>query len=130
MRGLEMGLVFQPLMRAAHVRIPEKQINDASSVSTVVRLVTISLSTAILKALDPSTVGNAKKIGEALLSDEGAIEGAKNFHDMLDLDNQRCLVSPERVAVARVRRTNIRLSALAAIVLADEGLLKATDLKL
>ena len=45
-----MGLVFQPLMRAAHVRIPEKQINDASSVSTVVRLVTISLSTAILSS--------------------------------------------------------------------------------
>ncbi|KFZ01301.1 hypothetical protein V500_00816 [Pseudogymnoascus sp. VKM F-4518 (FW-2643)] len=89
-----------------------------------------ALSTAILKALDPSTVGNAKKLGEALLSDEGAIEGAKKFHDMLDLDNQRCLVSPERVAVARVRRTNIRLSALAAIVLADEGLLKATNLKL
>ncbi len=50
LRGLEIGLVFQPLMRAALVRIPEKQMNDASSVSTMVRLVTVSLSTAILSS--------------------------------------------------------------------------------
>ena len=31
MRGLEIGLVFQPLMRAALVRIPEKQIAILSS---------------------------------------------------------------------------------------------------
>jgi EmrB/QacA subfamily drug resistance transporter len=51
MRGLEMGLVGQPLMRAALVRIPEKQLNDASAVSTVVRFVTVSLSTAVLSSL-------------------------------------------------------------------------------
>jgi UDP:flavonoid glycosyltransferase YjiC (YdhE family) len=89
-----------------------------------------ALAAAILKSLEPETVKNAKRLSEALLKDGGAITGAQSFHDMLDLDNQRCLVCPSRVAVARIKRTNIRLSALATIVLGDEGLLKASDLVL
>ncbi|OBT99139.1 hypothetical protein VE01_02267 [Pseudogymnoascus verrucosus] len=94
------------------------------------KLTADALAAGILKAIEPGTVENAKKLSEALLKDQGAITGAKSFHNMLDLDNQRCLVCPKRVAVARVRRTNIRLSALATIVLGDEGLLKASDLKM
>jgi EmrB/QacA subfamily drug resistance transporter len=48
MRGLEMGLVAQPLMRAALVRIPSGRLNQASSLTTVIRFVTGSVSTAIL----------------------------------------------------------------------------------
>jgi EmrB/QacA subfamily drug resistance transporter len=48
MRAAEIGLVFQPLMRAALVRIPAVQMNQASSLSTVIRLVASSVSGAIL----------------------------------------------------------------------------------
>lgn len=49
MRGLEMGLVAQPLMRASLVRIPPgPQLNQATALSTVSRFVTSSISTAIL----------------------------------------------------------------------------------
>lgn len=89
-----------------------------------------TLASAILKALEPETVKNAKRLSGGLAEDQGAITGAATFHNMLELDNQRCMVCPNRVAVARIKRTNIRLSALAAIVLADEGLLKSSDLKL
>src|SRR5262249_17075985 len=48
-RGLEMGLVAQPLMRASLVRIPQgPQLNQATALSTVLRFVTSSVSTAVL----------------------------------------------------------------------------------
>lgn len=94
------------------------------------RLTSDILAAGILKALEPETLKHAKLLSEGLLKDQGALTGAKTFHSMLGIDEERCLVCPNRTAVARVRRTNIRLSALAVIVLGDEGLLKATDLKL
>jgi hypothetical protein len=42
----------------------------------------------------------------------------------------RCSLAPSRVAVWRVRRSKVRLSALAAAVLVKQGLLKYSDLKL
>jgi EmrB/QacA subfamily drug resistance transporter len=48
MRGLELGLVAQPLARAALLRIPRQQLTQASSLMTVMRFVTSSLATALL----------------------------------------------------------------------------------
>jgi hypothetical protein len=48
----------------------------------------------------------------------------------LDVDTLRCTLTPSRVAVWRVKRTKTRLSALAANVLASEGLIDFADLKL
>lgn len=88
-----------------------------------------NLAAAILEALKPETIMNAKRLSEGLAEDRGASTGAQSFHNMLDLDKHRCTVCPNQVAAARIKRTNIRLSPLAAIVLADEGLLTASDLK-
>jgi hypothetical protein len=88
------------------------------------------LAAAILKALAPEALEKAKKLGEIIAKENGAEEGAKSFHDMLDVKKYRCLAAPSRVAVCRIRKTNIRLSSLAAIVLGDEGLIKSSDLKL
>jgi DHA2 family multidrug resistance protein len=51
LRGGEIGLVMQPLMRAALVRIPPGQLPQASSLMTVTRFVGGSLITAILSSL-------------------------------------------------------------------------------
>jgi len=88
------------------------------------------LAEAILKALAPEALEKAKKLGESIAKEDGAEAGAKSFHDMLDMEKERCMVSTNRVAVCRIRKTNIRLSNLAAIVLGDEGLIKSSDLKL
>lgn len=89
-----------------------------------------SLAAALLKALTPEALEKAKKLGESIAQEKGAEAGAESFQRMLDISKHRCHVSPQRVAVVRVKKSTIRLSALAAIVLGDEGLLEPTDLKL
>jgi hypothetical protein len=46
------------------------------------------------------------------------------------MENLRCVLPPSRVAVWRIKRTDIRLSTFAATVLGNEGLLDFNDLKL
>jgi DHA2 family multidrug resistance protein len=48
MRGVEFGLVAQPLMRAALVSIPQAQLSQASSLITVIRFIAGAMITPIL----------------------------------------------------------------------------------
>ena len=89
-----------------------------------------NLAAALLEALEPATQQRAAELGEKIGKELGAEIGAKNFHDQLDINSLRCSLSPGRVAVWRVKRTKVRLSALAATVLGQEGLLELRDLKL
>ncbi|CAG8958393.1 hypothetical protein HYFRA_00011070 [Hymenoscyphus fraxineus] len=88
------------------------------------------LSAALLEALKPETSAKAKELGARIKEEKGTEVGAKSFHDLLDVDSLRCSVAPDRVAVWRLKKTKTRLSALAANVLAAEGLLDFGDLKL
>ncbi|KAK4672869.1 hypothetical protein QC763_106820 [Podospora pseudopauciseta] len=89
-----------------------------------------NLAAAIEKCLEPGTQTKAKELGQKIRAEKGADVGGKTFHQFLNTDNMRCSLAPSRVAVWRVRRTHVRLSALAAAVLVREGWLKYTDLKL
>lgn len=88
------------------------------------------LAAALSEALKPETLAKAKELGDRIKEEKGNEIGAKSFHDMLEVDNLRCSLAPSRVAVWRIKRTKTRLSAFAANVLADEGLLDFADLKL
>lgn len=88
------------------------------------------LSTAIIEALKPATLEKAKELGSRISEEKGAEIGGKFFHDHLDVPSLRCSLDPSRVAVWRLKRTKTRLSALAATILAKEGLLNFGDLKL
>lgn len=88
------------------------------------------LAAALLEALKPETLERAQELGAKIKEEKGCEVGGKAFHDMLDVDNLRCLLVPSKVAVWRVKRTKTRLSALAANVLATEGYLDFADLKL
>lgn len=88
------------------------------------------LAESITEALKPVTLERAKELGARIATEKGTEVGGKAFHDHLDVDNLRCSVAPSRVAVWRVKRTKTRLSALAATVLANEGLISFADLKL
>ncbi|KZF22019.1 glycosyltransferase family 1 protein [Xylona heveae TC161] len=94
------------------------------------QLTTDTLAAAIQEALQPSALERAKELGELIRSEKGCDVGARSFHRMLDLDKMRCMIAPSRVAVWRIRRTQIRLSAFAAAVLGNEGLLDFAELKL
>jgi UDP:flavonoid glycosyltransferase YjiC (YdhE family) len=88
------------------------------------------LAAAITEALKPETVERAKEYALKIKEENGCEVGGKAFHDMLYVDDLRCTLAPSRVAVWRVKRTQTRLSALAANVLAGAGLLDFSDLKL
>jgi UDP:flavonoid glycosyltransferase YjiC (YdhE family) len=88
------------------------------------------LAAALTEALKPETLTRAQELGAMMKEEKGTEIGGKAFHDMLDVDTLRCTLAPSRVAVWRVKRTKTRLSALAANVLASEGLIDFADLKL
>lgn len=88
------------------------------------------LATSIMEALQPSVLEKAQELGASISQEKGTDMGGKSFHDTLDVDNLRCTLAPSHVAVWRVKRTQIRLSALAATVLSNAGLLSFAELKL
>jgi UDP:flavonoid glycosyltransferase YjiC (YdhE family) len=88
------------------------------------------LAAGILAALKPAVLEKAAALGKSIHEEKGTEVGAARFHENLQVDRLRCSVAPSRVAVWRVKRTNIRLSALAATVLARAGHLDFNDLKL
>ena len=89
-----------------------------------------NLAAGIMEALKPKTLERAQELGSRISSEQGCDVGAKSFHDRLDVNSLRCALAPSRVAVWRVKRTQLRLSAFAAATLGNEGLLDFNDLKL
>ncbi|KAI1384211.1 glycosyltransferase family 1 protein [Hypoxylon trugodes] len=94
------------------------------------KLTAEGLAEAIRTALKPETQERAYELGEKIREEKGADVGAQCFHKHLDVDRLRCALAPSRVAVWRLRRTQIHLSALAAATLVNNGYLRYSDLKL
>lgn len=88
------------------------------------------LAGAIGEALKPQALERAQELGKRIGSEKGSDMGAQSFHTALRVDYLRCSLAPSRAAVWRVKRTDIRLSAFAAAVLGNEGLLDFNELKL
>lgn len=88
------------------------------------------LANAIKEALKPESLERAAELSAKISKEKGAETGAHSFHKQLHVETVRCHLAPTRAAVWRVRRTDIRLSAFAATVLGNEGLLDFGDLKL
>lgn len=93
-------------------------------------LTTEKLTEAIQIALEPSTLQRAHDIGQNMKTENGVTDAVKSFHRHLDLEGIRCSICPHRPAVWLVRHTNIRLSAFAATVLVEAGLLKPMNVEL
>lgn len=89
-----------------------------------------TLADAITQALQPDIQASVLKMSETIASEHGSEEAVASFSKSLDYDRMRCLICPEKVAVWRVKNTNLRLSSLAATVLADYGILKLHDMAL
>ena len=88
-----------------------------------------NLASAITEALKPSSVERARELAARISEEKGTDRGAQSFHQMLEVEKLRCSLLPDRAAVWRVKRTQIRLSAVAAYVLAEKNILSFADLK-
>ncbi|KAG9601350.1 UDP-Glycosyltransferase/glycogen phosphorylase, partial [Aureobasidium melanogenum] len=89
-----------------------------------------NLAEAINKALEPATRERAQELANSISHEKGTETGAQSFHQFLEVDKMRCSIAPSKAAVWRLKRTEVRLSALVATTLATEGLLDFKDLKL
>ncbi|KAJ4991010.1 glycosyltransferase family 28 domain-containing protein [Stagonosporopsis vannaccii] len=88
------------------------------------------LAESIGKALEPQSLERAQELCNKIKQENGSQSGAQSFHQLLNYDDLRCAVAPDRPAVWRVKRTQVKLSAKAATVLAQEGELDFKELKL
>jgi hypothetical protein len=92
------------------------------------------LASAIIEALKPETLERAKELGERIREEKGCEVGAKSFHAQMNIERLRCMIARDRVAVWEVKTNeskveNIRLSAFAAAVLGEEGILDVNLLR-
>lgn len=88
------------------------------------------LADAIRFALDPIVSSKAAALAAKIGSEHGSENGALSFEKHLHVDNLRCSLDLSRTAVFRIRRTHVRLSALAFAILNVEGKLGLEDVKL
>ena len=88
------------------------------------------LAANITSALSPESKERAQELANNIAHEKGTESGCQSFHQFLEVDKLRCTIAPSRAAVWRLKRTNVRFSALAATVLGNEGLLDFKDLKL
>ena len=88
------------------------------------------LAAAIREALKTESLERAQELSQKISSERGDQNGAQYFHQMLKVDDLRCAVAPGHPAVWRIKRTQVRLSALAATVLCQAGELDFSELKL
>ncbi len=94
------------------------------------KLTAEALALAITTALHPSVVECAEKLKQSIAQENGCEAGAISFHNQLRMDSLRCPLSPRNTVVWRIKRKEIRVSALAAAVLLNEGILQPGDLKM
>lgn len=88
-----------------------------------------SLAGQITQALEPQVQDRAKELSDRIRSETGTKTAAEMFHSTAQMQNLGCFLLPDRVAVWRVRRTNIQLSALVASILIEHGKIDRQDLK-
>ncbi|KAL4864883.1 hypothetical protein BDV12DRAFT_200697 [Aspergillus spectabilis] len=94
------------------------------------RLTTEKLAAGINKALEKDTLKKAGEIGENMRAEEGVRNAVCSFYHHIDQESLRCSLCPHRPAAWWVKRSHLKLSAFAATVLVETGLLKPHDLVL
>lgn len=89
------------------------------------------LAHSITLALGPEIQAAAESMGETIaLEKPGATEAAKYFSEAIDVKRMRCYLSPDRVAVWRVKKSNLQLSNVALAALMASGHLSFENIKL
>ena len=85
----------------------------------------------IRDCLEPEAKEKAQAIAKSIAAEgDGAQNAVDSFHSNLPLDDMRCGIFDERVAVWHVKHTHLQLSALAADLLVENKQLQWSDLTL
>jgi sterol 3beta-glucosyltransferase len=89
-----------------------------------------SLAASITFALKEE-VGNAvKKMAGQIAEEDGARATVQDIEHALDMDEMRCQICPERLALWKDKKTGIHLSGMAASTLAEKKLIHPKQLRL
>ena len=88
------------------------------------------LAAAINEVLQPVVLDRAEVLGTLIDGENGAASGCASLHQHTEAQCIKCSIAPHRVAVWRVKKKEICLSALAATALLNARLLRVQDLKL
>ncbi|CRK36045.1 hypothetical protein BN1708_006903 [Verticillium longisporum] len=89
-----------------------------------------SLAASITFALQPEVQVAAEVMAEHIQEEDGAGDTARDFQHRLNVDELRCDIFPERVAIWRHKKTNAHLSNFAVGCLINENLIQSHDIKL
>jgi hypothetical protein len=84
----------------------------------------------ISQALEPEMQARAKELADKIRGEDGAGKAAEAFQNMPQMQNIACVLCPDRVAVWRIRKTDIQVSALAAAILVTNNKAKPNHFKL
>ncbi|KAF1939015.1 UDP-Glycosyltransferase/glycogen phosphorylase [Clathrospora elynae] len=88
------------------------------------------LAGAIKEALKPESLDRAQELCNKIKKEDGTQKGAQSFHQMLNYEDMRCAVLPNKPAVWRLKRTDVKLSAKAATILSQQGEVNFSEMKL
>jgi len=75
------------------------------------------LTECVQLAIAPETSTRAHELAGKMKGEDGVQNASESFQKNLHADAMKCFICPDRVAVWRLRKTNILLSSLAASVL-------------
>lgn len=89
-----------------------------------------SLAESIKFALKEEVGIAVKKMAEQIAQEDGAGGTASDIERALQVDDMRCWICPERLAIWRDKQTGIHLSGLAACVLVEQRLMHPSRLRL
>lgn len=94
------------------------------------KLTADQLADQVQMALRPDIKRQARYIQLKLANEDGCEKGSRIFHRFLDIDDKRCAILPERLAVWELPNLQIKLSSLTAAILIEHQLLQRSDLRL
>ncbi|KKF95776.1 Sterol 3-beta-glucosyltransferase [Ceratocystis platani] len=94
------------------------------------KLTALKLAEALIVCGRPDVRLKAKELGAKICQENGTMQGAQSFHKQLDIGDLRCSLLPHRTAVWKVKRSKVKLCAMAAALLVRNGLLSWSDLKI
>jgi len=89
-----------------------------------------TLAASIKFALKEEVAIAVKEMASRIAEEDGAAETVRDFEQALKIDEMRCDVCPERLAVWKDKDTGTHLSGLAVSVLAGEKLIHPKQLRL
>lgn len=89
-----------------------------------------TLSKSIQFALKPEVREAVKDMADSIGEEDGAGQTATDFHERLNIEQMRCDLCPDKLAIWKHKKTGAHLSGFAAGCLIDKGFIESRDIKL